>query len=216
MQEIDELGAEALQIRIFGKKDLTWLFDFLNYICNITKRLRIIELILTYDIIIDEAGFEKEILKNSLVSSVIVHSSPHNRTNSNSDTPIIYTREFITDASHCGVIKPMYFSCNEGHVLEAYNYNTCLNKKISIDVFGNIKNCPSMIDSFGCIDNTFLSQVINNTVFQKKWHISKKDINVCKDCEFKLICSDCRAYAENEYDKPFKCNYNPYTATWEN
>jgi hypothetical protein len=40
---------------------------------------------------------------------------------------------------------------------------------------------------------------------------------VCKDCEFRYICTDCRAYLEdpyNEYSKPLKCGYDPYTGEW--
>ena len=42
-------------------------------------------------------------------------------------------------------------------------------------------------------------------------------IHVCKDCEFRYICTDCRAYIEDPNDilsKPLKCGYNPYTAEW--
>jgi hypothetical protein len=47
----------------------------------------------------------------------------------------------------------------------------------------------------------------------------KKDqIEVCKDCEFRYICTGCRAYLEDPEDihsKPLKCGYNPYTCEWE-
>lgn len=42
---------------------------------------------------------------------------------------------------------------------------------------------------------------------------------VCKDCEFRSICSDCRIYTENngnEYSKPINCTYNPYISKWSN
>jgi len=40
---------------------------------------------------------------------------------------------------------------------------------------------------------------------------------VCKDCEFRYVCTDCRAYradAEDLYSKRARCSYDPYTATW--
>jgi SPASM domain peptide maturase of grasp-with-spasm system len=101
---------------------------------------------------------------------------------------------------------------------ESQNYNTCLNRKISIDLDGEIKNCPSMRESFGNIENTPLQQALNKTGFKKYWNIDKDKITVCKDCEFRHICTDCRAYIENPediYSKPLKCGYNPYTAEWE-
>ncbi|HLT42986.1 MAG TPA: hypothetical protein VKZ95_09805, partial [Sphingobacteriaceae bacterium] len=43
-------------------------------------------------------------------------------------------------------------------------------------------------------------------------------VDVCKDCEFRYICQDCRAYLKNSddlYSKPLKCTYNPYEGVWE-
>ena len=47
--------------------------------------------------------------------------------------------------------------------------------------------------------------------------IQKDQIAVCKDCEFRYICTDCRAYKEDpedDYSKPLKCGYDPYTGVW--
>ncbi|MCG8412356.1 MAG: hypothetical protein MI739_13845, partial [Bacteroidales bacterium] len=67
------------------------------------------------------------------------------------------------------------------------------------------------------IDNTSLLDVVNSKEFQFYWNISKDQIEVCKDCEFRYICSDCRAYTKNSnvYSQPAKCTYNPYIAKWE-
>jgi radical SAM protein with 4Fe4S-binding SPASM domain len=54
--------------------------------------------------------------------------------------------------------------------------------------------------------------------FKKYWSITKDQINVCKDCEFRYICTDCRAYTtniDNDYSKPLKCSYDPYKGKWE-
>ena len=45
------------------------------------------------------------------------------------------------------------------------------------------------------------------------------DRRAYKDCEFRYICTDCRVFIQedaNILSKPLKCNYNPYTALWEN
>ena len=75
-----------------------------------------------------------------------------------------------------------------------------------------------MIKSYGNIRNTKLIDVVNNPEFQKVWHIKKDEITKCQDCEFRHICTDCRAYLENpedQYSAPLKCGYDPYTCTWE-
>jgi SPASM domain peptide maturase of grasp-with-spasm system len=94
---------------------------------------------------------------------------------------------------------------------------SCLNREISIDADGNIKNCPSMKESFGNIRDTTLAEAIEKPGFKKYWDINKDKIHVCKDCEFRYICTDCRAYVEDTEDilsKPLKCGYNPYTGEW--
>jgi SPASM domain peptide maturase of grasp-with-spasm system len=88
-----------------------------------------------------------------------------------------------------------------------------------VDINGEIKNCPSSAISYGNIANTSLIKAIKNNNFQKNWFISKDEIEVCKDCEFRYICIDCRVFVQdskNQYSKPSKCNYDPYTATFKN
>lgn len=58
----------------------------------------------------------------------------------------------------------------------------------------------------------------NNPGFKKYWNIKKDDMTKCKDCEFRYICTDCRAYLEDPddiYSAPLKCGYDPYTGKWE-
>ena len=74
-----------------------------------------------------------------------------------------------------------------------------------------------MSENFGNIKDTSLSEALNKNNFKKYWNITKDQIEICKDCEFRHICTDCRAYIEepdNQYSKPLKCGYNPYTNEW--
>ena len=66
-----------------------------------------------------------------------------------------------------------------------------------------------MSQSFGNIKDTTLEEALCHPDFKKYWNITKDQIEVCKDCEFRHICTDCRAYIEepdNQYSKPLKCN----------
>jgi len=118
----------------------------------------------------------------------------------------------------CGIISPFYFSINIPTYTESKHYNSCLNCKISINGAGEIKNCPSMRPSFGSIQKAKLEEVIKSESFLSAGQISKDEIKICKDCEFRYICTDCRAYVEvpeDIYSKPLKCGYNPYEGTWD-
>lgn len=219
IEQLDDLGIEALQIRIFDEIS----FSFLKIISDATylktNRLRSVQFVLKFGPYTIEKKFIDLVNDNLLVSEVIIHSCSFSKVqHSELGFHIFYTEEEISDASKCGCIKPSYFTTNLNHLNEARNYNTCLNKKISIDVNGLIKNCPSMLTNYGKVDNDFenFNTISENEEFKKVWAIKKDDINICKVCEFRLICSDCRAYVEHTFDKPMKCNYNPYTSKWEN
>lgn len=132
--------------------------------------------------------------------------------------PVYFLENEIKSFANCGIVSRNYFGVDKDKVIESINHNSCLNRKISIDKDGNIKNCPSMAESFGNIKDTTLEEALNKPGFKKYWNITKDQIEVCKDCEFRHICTDCRAYIEdpeNQYSKPLKCGYNPYTNEWE-
>ncbi|RYE54501.1 MAG: grasp-with-spasm system SPASM domain peptide maturase [Sphingobacteriales bacterium] len=131
---------------------------------------------------------------------------------------IAVSKEVLLSEKCCGIVDPDFFQSNIPHYTESLSHNTCLNRKISIDIEGNIRNCPSMLKSFGNVNDTTLHDAINKPGFKSNWNITKDEVTKCKDCEFRYVCTDCRAYRENPddiYSAPLKCGYNPYTCAWE-
>ncbi|RXM38132.1 grasp-with-spasm system SPASM domain peptide maturase [Chryseobacterium sp. CH21] len=137
-----------------------------------------------------------------------------------------FSLRFLKDElqlSACGKVELKYFNTNISKVLEAINHNSCLYKKIGIDKNGTIKNCPLMAESFGNIHISNLEEAIHQPGFKKYWDLTKDYIETCKDCEFRYVCTDCRAYTEGneknkadlDISKPLKCGYNPYTGEWK-
>jgi SPASM domain peptide maturase of grasp-with-spasm system len=129
----------------------------------------------------------------------------------------VYVTQNIDNETHCGQIHPSYFSVNASMFSESQKFNSCLNRKISIDKNGYIKNCPSMNENYGHINETTLAQAIKNPTFEKYADINKDQIDTCKSCEFRYICTDCRAYLQNQnnlFSKPLKCKYDPFTTHW--
>lgn len=171
-----------------------------------------------YTFIIDWVKRNKKILK------LVIHSSTENiimRTPEYGFGAIVKIKQKISSSIHCGLIHPNYFNTQIKSYTESLHHNSCLNRKISIDVNGDIKNCPSMPESYGNIRDTSLEEALSKPGFKKYWNITKDDIEVCKDCEFRYICTDCRAYTERtkfndniDLSKPLKCGYNPYTNEW--
>jgi SPASM domain peptide maturase of grasp-with-spasm system len=121
-------------------------------------------------------------------------------------------------SQHCPIIDPSVFIINIPHFTESIKYNNCLNKKIYIDITGNIRNCPSMQEVFGNIKSVELKKFLeSNESFKELWGVKKDLIKVCFECEFRYICSDCRAFVEDPSDiqsKPLTCGYDPETGKW--
>jgi radical SAM protein with 4Fe4S-binding SPASM domain len=73
--------------------------------------------------------------------------------------------------------------------------------------------------SYGNIATTSLQETLLQQNFKDLWYINKDQIKVCQDCEFRYLCTDCRAFIttpEDKFSKPSKCTYNPYTGEWQN
>jgi SPASM domain peptide maturase of grasp-with-spasm system len=212
---LKHLFCENLQIICYERIELKDLIILLEKIDSTI--FRSIELILNYS---DEILKFIPLIKkyNVRITEITFHNSVKDYNIEESNIKINFIHHEINAFFHCGIIDSKYFNLNRDKVLESLNHNSCLNRKISIDKDGNIKNCPSMPESFGNIKNTTLQEALSNPTFKKYWNITKDQIEVCKDCEFRHICTDCRAFVEepnNQFSKPLKCGYNPYTNIWE-
>lgn len=206
----------TIQFRFFSD---AIIFDDLLRCLKFAEKQEVIsyQIVVPASIFLDNHYYERLNELNKL-EVVLVYGIAFRIQNLNINYRCAFLGKNITDAIHCGVINFEQFSNNIETFTESQHHNTCLNRKISIDSDGNIKNCPSMAKSYGNIKDAKLLDVVNNPDFQKVWHIKKDEISKCKDCEFRHICTDCRAYIENpedQYSAPLKCGYNPYTCEWE-
>jgi SPASM domain peptide maturase of grasp-with-spasm system len=213
--ELNQLDCSFLQFRFFDPINANEILAILNHTHN--KNFLSVELYIHYLSLSDNYEFlSKKMLFHPKVCRVIVHSSLAEDRGLFGNKELINTKQKISNSSHCGVISPEGFIIEKDFIIEGFDNNNCLNKKIGIDVEGNVKNCPSMIHSFGHIDQIHLKTVILQTAFQAAWRITKSQIDVCRVCEFRDICSDCRAFMEDGeiFSKPKKCTYDPYTMQW--
>lgn len=171
-----------------------------------------IELIMPYQ------NIDMDFLNELNISKIVLFNSPYNKIEWLEDKSkcVVYYTDGIS-VETCGVIDESMFILDYENYTLSKNFNSCLYKKLSIDSNGFIKNCPAMKHNYGHISNITIEDVINLPEFQKWWQIKKDDIEVCKDCELRYFCHDCRAYTLNNniYGKPSKCKYNPYNNSWK-
>ena len=218
IKEVDILGCEAIQLRSYTNIDQKYLNDLIMLINE--SNISYIELIIKYNEDVNDKKFCDFYINNPKLRSIIIHSSPENKFdyfNTDGQGDLIYITDELQNNNHCGVIDSSIFNINVKMFTESLSYNSCLNKKISLDFDGLIKICPSMKTHFGSIRDVRLIDIVQSDDFNKWGKITKDQIEICKFCEFRYMCTDCRAFIQNEqnvYSKPAKCKYDPYTLTW--
>jgi SPASM domain peptide maturase of grasp-with-spasm system len=217
--DIQNLGVRHLQLRFLEEFESLDLKKILT-LC-ISEEFESIEIVLKYTKEFSDPLFFKNLcISFPTISLITVMNAPEDHyfhDQLNNFGHISFSSMPLDGVKSCGLTCKEYFSINIKTYTESLNHNSCLNRKISIGADGNIKNCPSMKESFGNIKNVTLEEALAQKGFKKHWNTTKDKIKVCKDCEFRYICTDCRAYVEDpndKFSKPLKCGYDPYTGIW--
>lgn len=215
INKIEELGNFNVQIRF--KDEVTYetllqLFERME-----KRRINSIELILPFN-------KDNNILINRInncssnIVKIIFFNATENKVFDNTRLHVIYTTQNILAKGHCGFISPDYFKIDIYTYSESKHFNNCLNRKLCINEKGELMNCLNINKSYGNVFSTDIKRLVMSKEFKFFGGIKKDRIEVCKDCEFRYICTDCRASIsnkENIFSRPIKCTYNPYIAKWK-
>lgn len=217
VEQLDTLGCEALQIRFLScvsVSDVKNMIQAFGY-----SRLRSIEAFIKYDNALSLKDYMEMLSYDGRLFDVVIYGSPNNNILSDGAARLVFST--IPDISMngiCGQVGKECFRVNKQLFFESHHYNSCLNRKLYIGPNGEIKNCPYMRETFGDINKFHIIDVVNQASFSKLWRKNKNYIDVCKDCEFRYVCTDCRCHIKdlnNIHSQPSKCKYNPYIGKWE-
>lgn len=146
--------------------------------------------------------------KNARIKKLVVFESS-NIVSSEDGTVHFLSKKFCADKiTRANIINLSYH-------LEAQNVCTYRYKKLFIDKEGNFKNHPNSNELIGNIDCDEITNLTDKLKQEcetnKNWYITRSQINVCKDCEFRTVC-----YTNNlpvkgsNYFLKSECTYNPY------
>lgn len=101
--------------------------------------------------------------------------------------------------------------------------HSCLAGKITITDKGDILPCIfSRNHIIGNVAEMDLETVLLGSAMQQIWSTTKDSVMVCRDCEYRYVCFDCRPLSEaaargnaDYLHAPYpRCTYNPYTGEW--
>lgn len=215
--QLAALGCQSVQLRFFTEVSAGTLDHVLRP--TLESTLRYLELLVPDSPLLSEEALRELMARHQRVNTVFIHSAPENRVAEGTALAqrIVYRTDVVTSAEHCGQVHPAYFMASIPLFTEGQRHNTCLNRKVSVDEHGQIRNCPAMPRAFGAARDTPLARVVARGDFQAPWGVTKDQVSVCRDCEFRYVCTDCRALVADPGDplsKPLRCGYDPYTANW--
>ena len=210
--ELSELGCKNILIKIYKNHGINTINRlFLNFKNKGFKSIDI--LISHHSLAIEEVS--NFIHSNPIIRSFILADSKKDeliQVSNDGMSSIVLVQKNINELKK---IDSSIFNLNLKYISESVNFNNHLNKKVSIDKEGCLKNMPSFKENFGHIDKTKIKDVISNKEFNKLWLITKDKVNICKDCEHRYICPQLITDKEYIKSKPKICNYNPYLAKWQ-
>ncbi|MEK7634705.1 MAG: radical SAM protein [Patescibacteria group bacterium] len=119
--------------------------------------------------------------------------------------------------------EPRFPKCTIETFQRAQYGNNCFSKEICVTASGDVFPCIMERDiTLGNILDVSLAHIIQEKTVKQIRGLNKDKIEVCKDCEYRYCCFDCRPKAKkasfngNFFAKPSECLYNPYSGKWGN
>jgi radical SAM protein with 4Fe4S-binding SPASM domain len=116
------------------------------------------------------------------------------------------------------------FTANRETIAHYKSGHSCLLGKITVTEFGDV--LPCIFTRNHTLGNVLVSKNLKSIVESRElrqiWHTTKDNVMVCKDCEYRYVCFDCRPLSESvaaghaDYlSAPYpRCTYNPYLGEW--
>lgn len=216
IDQLNQLGCNALQFRFINGVSNNQMKTILTH-CK-TSRIKVIELF------VKDENYSQQTLKdwvrlNSRVTHITLHSSDKNQKiilDEQLGVWLHYETKILL-RSLKDLVKKENFIFETSTFLESQTFNIGLNKKVCIDVEGNIKNYLSHHQTFGNLSTHKISDIVASDEFRKKWLISNNQIEKCKDCQFRYACLS-NSDIKEEQGKLYKtddCNFDPYSNSWK-
>ena len=112
-----------------------------------------------------------------------------------------------------------FLAIDKATFIKRYNGNGCWQGKIAISSEGYVNPCIMQRDGTAeNVRNKPLREIIKGDI-HRYWDISMDRIDVCRDCEYRYACHDCRVVAAGEGGeltaRSLHCSYDPYTGEWK-
>lgn len=98
--------------------------------------------------------------------------------------------------------------------------NSCWHGRLSVSTDGTVYPCEFERNIvYGNVRQASLPDILAGEAVRRYWYLSFDHITLCRDCEYRFACRDCRpmAYAERGRmtDQNPRCCYDPASGRWD-
>jgi DNA-binding protein len=140
--DLINLNCFYVEIRVSNDNVIDYVLQILNEFKNQFEEITIYFFEVKNDRFVNIINYAEENLSN-----IILVKRPNLEQKEIPENVILFGRDLSNKC--CGEVLRNSFLVNRTFYNESVTYNNCLNLKVGIDVDGNIKNCPSMKESYG-------------------------------------------------------------------
>lgn len=215
IHELDKERTRNVQFRLLPGADISvsnliQLINNKNFIC--------VEIYTTYVAEQEVEEIKKEIKEAKTLSKVVWYNAPESKKMMATPNQIIYMQDDVKPGQ-LELIGTDSMLVDMELFTESQSYNTALNRRISIDYTGAIKNHVSHERSFGHLGDNSIREVYKSEAFREKWYIHKEKISACKACPYRHACvySTDLIYENDGYWRLSNpCGLNLQTGEWTN
>ena len=111
------------------------------------------------------------------------------------------------------------FSANRDDYEHNLRWNPCWAGKLTITNNGDVIPCiMGRTEVVGNVKVQSLHEVVGSPKLASLWGLTKDEIDICRDCEYRYICGDCRPLAIARGDlhgSMPRCTYDPSKGQWK-
>ncbi len=111
------------------------------------------------------------------------------------------------------------FSANREDYEHNRQWNPCWAGKLTITNNGDVIPCiMGRTEVVGNVKMQSLREILKSAKLKSLWGLTKDQIEICRDCEYRYVCGDCRPLAIARGDlhgSMPRCTYDPYKGQWK-
>jgi len=208
IKEINSIGCSTIEIRISEDLQLIAVEDLLKSFKQ--SRVRSIYLIIENGQGASIQQIQALLKGNSRVIKIFVFQCNTDLVENDSYQQIkdilLLSKEKITEFE-TKRMNQNSFVHNMAAFCEAQEYNIGLNRKLTVDGFGNFKNHPKHKLILGSMFEHSLNDIIRNEDLTLLWKVNNNRIEYCRNCQFRFFCFSEVELIKTEDGKIYKSHY---------